>query len=349
MRVALSVLLFVVVFALGSSYTLTRPVVSGISESAALASLELAPRDLAVTLARDRSGTVLLVISLDEAGIAAVDISEAAGVDYTDSLHAFRELDQEGLQQFYTGLPIKNVGWEQLGSPFDGHYPHVAAGTNFRGHAEEVGHEGDPFLFPKLSRATVWNSDVLAAGRFDYEVELCAVPLTEHRTAVPARLGYVLCNDFTDRWQLVKDIDLGGEMGLTGFARAKGGASRLPIGALLVIPQDDNFYQELQLDLFVNGTLRQSASAGAMIWSPRQLLSKALAACETDYEMADETVRIGACDHIPAGTLLLTGTPEGVMFHPATLWNPWAYLVDGDVVTSVGSYLGYLRNVITGP
>ncbi|MCX2982516.1 hypothetical protein EYC98_16765 [Halieaceae bacterium IMCC14734] len=349
MKVAVSVLLLAVVVALVSSYALTRPVVSGITESIALASLEMAPRDRAVTLARHRSGAMLLVIDVDEAGITAVDISDATGVEYTDSLHVFRELGKRGLQKLYGGLAVKRMGWEQLGSPLDGHYPHVAAGTNFRGHAEEVGHEGDPFLFPKLSRATAWNSDVLAAGRLDYEVELCAVPLTEHKPTTPARLGYVLCNDFTDRWQLVKDIDLGGEMGLTGFVLAKGGDSRLPIGALLVIPQDENFYQELQLDLFVNGRLRQSASAGSMIWSPRQLLSKVLAACETDYEMADEMVRIGACDHIPAGTLLLTGTPEGVMFHPATLWNPWAYLADGDVVTSVGSYLGFMRNLITEP
>jgi hypothetical protein len=35
-----------------------------------------------------------------------------------------------------------------------------------------------------------------------------------------------------------------------------------------------------------------------------------------------------------------------VLFHPATLWNPWAYLTEGDVVTSFGQYLGYMRNSV---
>ena len=39
---------------------------------------------------------------------------------------------------------------------------------------------------------------------------------------------------------------------------------------------------------------------------------------------------------------------EGVLFKLATLWHPWAYLRQGDVVTSFGTYLGYMRNEISG-
>ena len=58
----------------------------------------------------------------------------------------------------------------------------------------------------------------------------------------------------------------------------------------------------------------------------------------------------GAYNHIfirPGGTLVLTGTPEGVLFRLGTLWNPAAYLQEGDVVTSFGTYLGYMRNEIS--
>ena len=124
--------------------------------------------------------------------------------------------------------------------PIQGLPRNIAAGTNFVAHAEEVGHEGDPFLFPKLSAPTAWNAPVRAEGRLDFEVELCAVTLAEHRADAPAPLGFLLCGDYTDRLQLVQEIDLDGPMGLSGFTDAKGGAGRLPIGPLLVIPEDED-------------------------------------------------------------------------------------------------------------
>ena len=50
------------------------------------------------------------------------------------------------------------------------------------------------------------------------------------------------------------------------------------------------------------------------------------------------------CDAIAAGTLILTGTPEGVMFHLLNIWSPLAYVREGDEVTAAASHLGVLRN-----
>ena len=166
--------------------------------------------------------------------------------------------------------------------------------------------------------------------------------------AMTARLGYLLCGDLTDRWVLVKELDLEGVMGRTGFPLAKGGDSRLPVGALLVIPDDENFYRKLQLSLYLNHQLRQQSLAEKMVWSPSQILAKTLADCESPYQAGEDIIHIADCEHIPAGTLVLTGTPEGVMFKLATIWSPWAYLRAGDVVTSFGTYLGYTRNEING-
>lgn len=329
-----------------SSYWLSRPVFDEELADDIFRTISIAPREEAITLARSLSGTVLLVTAADAEGVAAIDVGAAAGREFSDALHAYRHLGPSGLRALYDAAATVGLSWAELGMAIPARYPHIAAGTNYRAHAEEVGYDGEPFLFPKLSRPTSWDSDVLVGTRLDYEVELCAVTLSEHTRESPAALGYMLCGDYTDRWLLVRDIDLDGDMGRTGFPLAKGGETRLPVGPLLVIPHEDDFYRALELSLYVNGELRQKAGAGQMVWSPGEILSNTLADCRTPYRLGDETIQIADCERLSAGTLLLTGTPEGVLFHIGTLWNPWAYLRPGDVVTSFGTYLGYSRNEV---
>lgn len=342
----LGFLLVLLVLAVISSLWVARPIYDDQLDSGMFDAMTLAPLESAVTLARTRSGAVLLVTAVDAEGVAAIDIGEALQRDIAGSLQAYAELGLGGLRDLYATTASARFAWEELGTPVMETFPHIAAGTNYRSHAEEVGHEGDPFLFPKLSRPTAWDSPVVEGDRLDYEVELCAVLLEEHTPNSPASLGYVLCGDFTDRWLLVRDMDLDGDMGRTGFPLAKGGDSRLPVGPLLVIPDDEAFYGEMSLSLYVNDRLRQSSGADQMIWPPREILTRAQADCRVPYNMESKTVLLGDCDSTPAGTLLLTGTPEGVLFHPTTIWNPAAYLRDGDVVTSFGTYLGFTRNAI---
>jgi 2-keto-4-pentenoate hydratase/2-oxohepta-3-ene-1,7-dioic acid hydratase in catechol pathway len=342
----LGFLVVLLVLAVLSSQWMARPIHDGRLDNGVFQAMTIASPERAVTLARARSGAVLLVTALDAEGVAAIDVGAAVQRRFEDSLQAYAELGIDGLRRLYGTTAAHRYRWKDLGIPVKAIYPHVATGTNYSAHAEEVGHEGDPFLFPKLSRPTPWDSPVASGWRLDYEVELCAVLLGDHTPASPAPLGYVLCGDFTDRWLLVRDIDLDGPMGRTGFSLAKGGESRFPIGPLLVIPEDDDFYRELALSLYVNDELRQSSGADKMIWSPREILSRAIADCRVPYDLESRTVYLGECDYIPAGTLLLTGTPEGVLFHPATIWNPAAYLGVGDVVTSFGTHLGFTRNVI---
>lgn len=335
-----------IVLAVFSSLWVARPIHDGKLNSAMFEAMTVAPPERAVTLARSRSGAALLVTRVNAEGVVAIDLGAARREDFEDTLQAFARLGFDELRALSDSATPARYAWRELGTPLAEIEPHIAAGTNYRAHAEEVGHEGDPFLFPKLSRPTPWNSHVAPGGRIDHEVELCAVLLTDHTPETPASLGYVLCGDFTDRWLLVRDIDLGGEMGRTGFPLAKGGEHRFPIGPLLVIPEDDDFYKELMLALYVNDELRQNAGADQMIWPPREILARALADCSVPYDLESTAVYLGDCESLPVGTILLTGTPEGVLFHPTTIWNPAAYLREGDVVTSFGTYLGYMRNAI---
>jgi len=58
------------------------------------------------------------------------------------------------------------------------------------------------------------------------------------------------------------------------------------------------------------------------------------------------TIGLTDCDGIPARTLILTGTPAGVMFNLLTIWRTRAYLEPGDEVIVVATHLGVLRNRI---
>ncbi len=327
---------------------LTRPQHDAALPADPFTDVAIAPPDEALTLARSHGGTVYLVTGSDTSGIHGIDLNRAmpGRGRFADAIAAYNALGAETLRQIATNGEHEQVAWEELAVPINARFPHIAAGTNFRAHAAEVGHDGEPFLFPKLSDATPWNAPVREAIRLDHEVELCAVPFENATAGNKPTLGYLLCGDFTDRWQLVANIDLDGPMGLTGFPAGKGGASRMPVGALLVVPDNDTFYQAFDLNLYVNGRLRQRAEAGLTIWNPRQIVTEALANCEAQYLLGRATLALTPCQHIPARTILLTGTPEGVLFHIATLLNPWAYLRSGDEVVSTSRHLGILRNTV---
>ena len=346
MRILTAIVSVLAILAGLSSVWLHRPAVDGSLDKRAFSSIAIAPREQAITLAVTGAGAVLLVTLADVDTVTAIDVSAATGQSFSDAIEAYAFTKERGLRALYGTHTQTRYSWDSLVVPVTPRFPNIAAGTNYRAHAEEVGREDGPFLFPKLSIPTRWNSGVRPGARLDFEVELCALPMAAYRRETSTPLGYLLCGDYTDRWLLVRDIDLDGPMGQTGFALAKGGESHLPVGPLLVIPRDEDFYRHIQLSLYMNSQLRQQALAETMIWSPDQILDHAMADCDSPYAAGEEIFYLTDCEYIPAGTLVLTGTPGGVLFNLATLWNPWVYLREGDVVTSFGTYLGFMRNEI---
>jgi 2-keto-4-pentenoate hydratase/2-oxohepta-3-ene-1,7-dioic acid hydratase in catechol pathway len=161
-------------------------------------------------------------------------------------------------------------------------------------------------------------------------------------------MGLLLCNDFTDRWTLVRGMMSGGKMGTSGFADAKGQEGFLPVGPLFVVPRDlERFYPTIELSLYVNGRLRQRASAGNMIWGPAEIIDQAFQRADWSFRFAGRETSLLPNGVIPARTLLLSGTPEGVIFRPINVWWAPPYLELGDEVTARATYLGILRNTVT--
>ncbi|MEM7081036.1 MAG: fumarylacetoacetate hydrolase family protein [Pseudomonadota bacterium] len=304
----------------------------------------LAPAELAFTLARSNDGHVLLVTAITAQGINGVNLS-ALKPGLTDAVAAWQHFGADGLDALWEQANFASA-FTALDLPVDVDAPHIAAGTNYQAHAEEVGHDDDPFLFPKLSDATPWNAYVERGARLDFEVELCMITLSAHTRAQVARLGLLLCQDFTDRWVLVRDIDTSSAMGISGFPSGKGGPTRLPVGAFLVIPRDAELYREIELRAYVNRGLRQSARADKMIWPPSEIVANAMQGCQRQYRNGDRPVRLDVCEQVDERTLLLTGTPEGVIFNLPNLWNPFVYLGPGDEVISSATFLGVLQNRI---
>ena len=294
-----------------------------------------------------RSGDKLILVGAHKGDyLTGVDLTRLYGVDQTkDLLQFLANIDLATLETLETSS--EDFPLTDLTQPLSYTYPAVAAGTNFKKHAEEVYLDDPPFLFPKLVKPDSWQTTVPFVSRLDFEAELCMFPLKDiNSPESETPFGLVLCNDFTDRWTLVMNLDLGRPMGQTGFAEGKGCERCLPTGYLVVIPKSPEFYLSLELSLFVNDELRQRFHMSDVILPIEGIVKQAFANKKTEYQKGEEVISLLPSGEIPRGTLLLTGTAGGVIFKPANIWNQGFYLQAGDVVRTESTYLGHLENTI---
>ncbi len=342
MKVFVIALIALAVAFVAFSFYVSRPVVEGTRVS-----FEPIIADMgeALTFARSSKGLILVTRHEGDA-LIGVNLTKRFGEERTADLIEFvTDLDQAALSSVDDAS--ERFPLEELVMPLSYQYPSVAAGTNFKEHAEEIYSDDPPFLFPKLVEASQWNSGVPFVPRLDFEAELCMFPLADVESAesLPG-FGLVLCNDFTDRWTLLKEIDLGMPLGLTGFASGKGCEKCLPTGYLVVVPRAPDFYLSLKLSLYVNDELRQQFSMADVILPIEEIVSQTFQNQDADYRKGDEPVSLLPHGFIPRSTLILTGTAAGVLFKPANVWSQGFYLQPGDVIRTEATYLGHLENSV---
>ncbi|WP_166638151.1 fumarylacetoacetate hydrolase family protein [Flavobacterium chryseum] len=259
---------------------------------------------------------------------------------------------------------------------------HLAIGINYAEHGKETG-QVRPFMFPKFvaTDPAVHYLHYEKGWLLDYEVELgiafpsavCLSSDVEH-----LRIGFLVVNDFTDRATLMRKMDSQNVTGGKGFPDAKSKIGFLPTGPYMVIPRDWRaFVKELQLQLCVNGELRQRGNAKDMVWKIDEIIERSLAVKgkKCSYYQ-DKTVTLFTGDCIPSNSIIITGTPAGTAFnapkrsfifgtlikyictgrflsakmHPYILQqylkkqmkNPF-YLKPGDQVESCINYLGTIK------
>jgi 2,4-diketo-3-deoxy-L-fuconate hydrolase len=349
---ALGLLLLTVVVA---SLVISRPLFDQQLDPASLHSIIIAPADQALTFARfQREGQlrVLLVTKYADGNVTGFNLQRELGTEDSDPISLFNRLGYEALEHLaQSDRAQETVAGADLAIPFDAPMANIGIGTNYLEHARESQVAEKPFVFPKLVQPTHFNAHVMKGDSrlLDYEAELGFVVLQDLTAeSAPQAMGLVLANDFTDRWSLVLNLSRGTEMGTTGFVEGKSREGYAPIGNLLVIPKNlDAFYREVELNLYVNGRLRQQDKAGSMVWGPADMQKEIFARAGWNFHRHEKTVPLLARPGvIPKGTIIFSGTPAGVIFKPANLWNHGLYLKPGDEVVIRSDHLGSLRNRI---
>jgi len=205
-------------------------------------------------------------------------------------------------------------------------------GLNYKRHAQESGmavpanpvlfyknlaapqNPGDPIIIPKIAQSP---------PEVDYECELAVVigkpcKNVSAKDALNYVLGYTCSNDVSARqWQMQKG---GGQWNF-----GKGFDTFCPLGPVLsspsVIPDPNN----LKISTILNGQVMQSSNTSDMIFTIPRII---------EYLSQSTTL-------LP-GTVILTGTPEGVGFAR----KPPVFLKEGDVVTIDIQNIGQLTNPV---
>jgi 2,4-diketo-3-deoxy-L-fuconate hydrolase len=284
------------------------------------------PED-ALTLSRFSKGGqfhTLAVLEDDGESINGVDLSVELNRYERNSFDVIRNLTfDEVVKLIRKSSKIIAVKYGDLLPSVAGD-EHLAIGINYAEHGKETG-QVKPFMFPKLVKTDpfIHTLNYTKGWLLDHEVELGIV----FPTAVcsPADLnhmmiGFLVVNDFTDRATLMRKMDSQNVTGGKGFPDAKSKKGFLPTGPYIVIPKDWRaFVKELELKLTVNGKIRQHGSAKDMVWNIDKIIERSLSVKGTKksyYQGKMVGLFKGNC--IPANSIIVTGTPSGVVFNAPT-------------------------------
>jgi 2-keto-4-pentenoate hydratase/2-oxohepta-3-ene-1,7-dioic acid hydratase in catechol pathway len=209
----------------------------------------------------------------------------------------------------------------------------LAIGRNYRAHAAETGSEppANPVLFYKSPCSVIGPGEAIRIPahcmdppQVDYEVELGVVLGSTARDvkvedALDHVLGYTIGNDVSARrWQRK----------LGQWCYAKSFDTFCPIGPAIVTRDLIPDPQALRLRTRIDGELMQDASTADMIFPVAELISF----------LSQGTTLL-------PGTLILTGTPEGVGFAR----KPPVWLQPGMRVEMEIEGIGELTNPVEGP
>ena len=202
-----------------------------------------------------------------------------------------------------------------------------AIGRNYAAHIAETGAQRPerPLVFMKPTTAVTGPEAPIrlpksAPSQVDFEAELAVIIGRSAREVSPdaARdhiLGYTCANDVTARDCQASDKQ---------WPRAKGFDTFCPLGPWIVTA-DELDPDDLKVVSRLNGELMQSASTKGMMYSVSELVS---------YLSHQFTL-------LP-GTLILTGTPEGVGF----VRQPPVFLAAGDRIEVEVDGIGVLGNPV---
>ena len=253
------------------------------------------------------------------------DIHHATPTGQPDTFRQLRGSWRDGFGE--TGKIIEGG---RLIAPLD---PAViyAVGLNYRDHAAETGDPlpDYPVLFFKNPRAVIGPGEAirlprrLRSDQVDSEAELAVVLARDCRNASRENAmdfvaGFTCANDVSARdWQKKRS---GGQ-----WCRAKSFDTFCPLGPWVVTPDELAPPLHLSIRGTLNGEIMQESNTSQMIFDIAALL---------EFLSADTT--------LPAGSVILTGTPHGV----GMARIPPVWLQPGDKVAVEIEGIGTLANPV---
>jgi len=224
-------------------------------------------------------------------------------------------------------LPLAPEGL-RLGAPVARSWSFIAVGLNYADHAKETGQEipSEPILFNKLGNSVSGPYDDViypkGADRMDWECEIAFVVGTraryvEEKDALAHIAGYCICNDVSERrFQMKRNGQ---------WMKGKSAETFGPLGPWLVTTDEITDPSNLQMELRVNGEVRQKGSTSTMIFSIPFLVAYITQFCVLE-----------------PGDVVTTGTPPGV----GSGMKPPQYLNAGDVMELSIEGLGSQRQTV---
>lgn len=207
----------------------------------------------------------------------------------------------------------------------------IGIGQNYQKHAEEQGSKvaDHPVVFFKAMNSVCASGDpirlprVLKSSKVDYEAELAVVIGKDclnatKETALSFVLGVTCGNDVSARdWQK--------EWGGGQWSRAKSFDTFCPLGPCLVTLDELPNPNDLRISSRLNGATVQDWTTSDMIFDVPTLI---------EFLSSDTT--------LPAGTVIMTGTPHGV----GMARTPPLFLKSGDVIEVEIEGIGVLSNPV---
>jgi len=205
----------------------------------------------------------------------------------------------------------------------------ICIGLNYKKHAEETNMPlpKQPVVFSKFSDSAAAHHSVIPypaeTKQLDYEAELAIVIgrtafNVSEEEALDYVFGYCCANDLSAR-----DLQMRSGQWLLG----KTGDGFAPIGPYIATADEISDPDALRISASINGKTVQDSNTSDMIFSCREIIA---------YLSKYFTLR--------PGDVILTGTPEGVVFGQPETARVW--LKTGDEVTISIEGLGELTNTI---
>ncbi|MCX7795230.1 MAG: fumarylacetoacetate hydrolase family protein [bacterium] len=200
----------------------------------------------------------------------------------------------------------------------------IALGRNYLEHAKETGYNAprEPIFFSKAVSSIIGHEDKIVyptwLTRVDPEVELGVIIGKEAKNipeenAIDYVLGYTIVNDVTARDMQTEDLRIANP-----WFRSKSFDTFCPIGPYLVLKEQILNPHNLNIELRVNGNIRQKDNTKNLIF-------------KIPYIISFITRHIT----LEPGDIIATGTPSGI-----------APIKPGDVIEAEIEGIGILKNIV---